>query len=162
MHPLLDLQLLVLLAVANTAPLLGKRILGNRLAWPLDGGLRFFDGRPLFGTSKTLRGIALAVLLGSASAPLVGLPVTVGTLAAAVAMAGDLFSSFMKRRLALPPSSKATGLDQIPESLLPLLACRGLLSLTLVDIAAVVAVFFIGEIVVSRLFYRLGLRDRPY
>src|SRR5215471_4518386 len=154
MHPLLDLQLLVLLATANAAPLLGKRILGKRLAWPLDGGLRFFDARPLFGASKTLRGVALAVLMASAGAPLVGLPVTVGALVAAVAMAGDLLSSFIKRRFALPPSSKATGLDQIPESLLPLLACRSLMSLTLADVAAVVAAFFIGEMIFSRVFYR--------
>ena len=77
-------------------------------------------------------------------------------------MAGDLLSSFVKRRLALPPSSKATGLDQVPESLLPALACHGALVLTLADIALVVAVFFVGEIIFSRLFFHLGLRDRPY
>jgi hypothetical protein len=32
MHPLADLQLLALLAVANTAPLIGKRLLGD--GWP--------------------------------------------------------------------------------------------------------------------------------
>jgi CDP-2,3-bis-(O-geranylgeranyl)-sn-glycerol synthase len=162
MQPLVDLQLLALLALANTTPLIAKRILRDRLAWPLDGGLAFIDGRPLFGASKTMRGIVLAVLATSAAAPLVGLPVTIGALVAAAAMAGDLFSSFVKRRLNLPPSSKATGLDQIPESLLPLLACRSALSLTVADIAVVVAVFFIGEVVLSRLFHRLGLRDRPY
>jgi len=162
MHPLADLQLLALLAVANTAPLIGKRLLGDRLAWPLDGGLTFADGRPLFGASKTIRGLALAVLLTSAVAPLAGLPAAIGALVAVTAMAGDLLSSFVKRRLALPPSSKATGLDQVPESLLPALACHGALALTLADIALVVAVFFVGEIIFSRLFFHLGLRDRPY
>jgi CDP-2,3-bis-(O-geranylgeranyl)-sn-glycerol synthase len=161
-HPLLDFQLLALLALANAAPLIGKRILGNRLAYPLDGGSTFRDGRPLFGASKTIRGILLAILATAAAAPLIGLPAATGVLVGASAMAGDLLSSFVKRRLALPSSSKATGLDQVPESLLPLLACAGLLPLSIADIALIVAVFFIGEIVFSRLFYRLGLRDRPY
>jgi CDP-diglyceride synthetase len=162
MHPLINSQLVLLIALANVAPLIGKRMLGGSLAHPLDGGLTFFDTRPLFGGSKTVRGILLAILLTSAAAPLIGLPVAIGTRVAVAAMAGDLLSSFVKRRVGLPPSSKATGLDQIPESLLPLLACRGPLPLTLVDIAAGVAVFFVGEVVLSRLFYRLGLRDRPY
>jgi CDP-2,3-bis-(O-geranylgeranyl)-sn-glycerol synthase len=164
MHLLLDLQFLALLAMANTAPLLAKRILGDRLACPLDGGATFRDGRPFFGASKTIRGIVLAILSTTAAALPIGLPTAAGALVGASAMAGDLISSFVKRRLALPSSSKATGLDQVPESLLPLLACRGLLPLPLniLDIVLIVAVFFIGEIVFSRLFYRLGLRDRPY
>jgi CDP-archaeol synthase len=161
-HPLLDLQLLILLAVANTAPLLGKRVLGDRLARPLDGGLAFFDGRPLFGASKTLRGVVLAVLATAAAGALVGLGWRIGVLVGAGAMAGDLLSSFLKRRFGLKPSSQATGLDQVPESLLPLLACRAALPLTVADIAVLVALFFVGEVLFSRLFYRLGLRDRPY
>jgi CDP-2,3-bis-(O-geranylgeranyl)-sn-glycerol synthase len=162
MHPLLDLQLLVLLAVANTTPLLAKRALGNRLAWPLDGGLTFFDGRPVFGASKTLRGIVFAVLATAAAGALFGPDWRIGAVAGATAMAGDLSSSFLKRRLALPPSSRATGVDQIPESLLPLLACRAALPLTVADMALVVALFFVGEVLFSRLFFRLGLRDHPY
>ena len=37
-------------------------------------------------------------------------------MAATMAMVGDLLSSFVKRRLKFQPSSRATGLDQIPES----------------------------------------------
>jgi len=39
----------------------------------------------------------------------------VGTLVATFAMAGDLFSSFVKRRLHLASSRMAIGLDHIPE-----------------------------------------------
>jgi hypothetical protein len=79
-----------------------------------------------------------------------------------VAMAGDLFSSFVKRRLGLPPSSMALGLDQIPESLFPLLACRLLLPLTWLDIGVAVVLFFVGELVLSRILFKLHVRDRPY
>jgi len=36
------------------------------------------------------------------------------------------------------------------------------LPLNILDMGLIVAVFFLGEIIFSRLFYRLGLRDRPY
>ena len=85
-----------------------------------------------------------------------------GALVGSAAMAGDIFSSFVKRRLRLPPSSRATGLDQIPESLFPLLACRSVLALTVADIAIGVVLFFVGEIVLSRLLYRLRVRAHPY
>ena len=77
-------------------------------------------------------------------------------------MAGDLFSSFLKRRLNLPPSSKATGLDQVPKSLIPLLACRAVVDTSAADIVVAAGVFFVGEVVFARLFYALKLRDRPY
>jgi hypothetical protein len=162
MHPLVILQLLVLLTLANGTPLMAKNILGNRLSCPLDANVGFVDGRPLFGRSKTIRGVALAVLVTAAGAPLVGLDWTIGVLVGGLAMTGDLFSSFLKRRMDLPPSSRASFLDQVPESLFPLLACRNLLSLTIADIGACVVVFFIGEVVLSRVLYALHLRDRPY
>src|SRR5664279_4947288 len=114
MHVLTLLQLMVLLTLANGAPVVAKKVLDGRLALPLDFGSMFFDGRPLFGPSKTFRGIVVAVLAAAVGAPLIGLDPMVGITAAGAAMAGDLFSSFVKRRLNLPPSSQALGLDQIP------------------------------------------------
>jgi hypothetical protein len=162
MQPTLILELLILLAVANGTPVAAKLILGEAFARPLDGGAHFVDGRPWFGPSKTIRGILLAVPATMAAAVLIGLGFVVGALAGTVAMAGDLCSSFVKRRLNLPSSSMAIGLDQIPESLFPLLACRLLLPLSLLDIAAATALFVVGELVLSRILFRLRLRDRPY
>lgn len=162
MHPLSILQSLVLLTVANTTPLIAKRILGDRFNRPLDNGVAFVDGRPLFGQSKTIRGLAFSVLATSATALLVGLELKIGFLAGTFAMIGDLLSSFLKRRFNVPPSGRAIGLDQVPESLLPLLVCRRALQLTIWDILIGVIVFFVGEVLFSRLFYRLHLRDRPY
>jgi hypothetical protein len=70
--------------------------------------------------------------------------------------------SFVKRRLGLAPSSQAVGLDQIPESLVPLLATRLLLPLTVLDVAVATTLFFVGEFVLSRLLYKWHVRDRPY
>jgi CDP-archaeol synthase len=156
------LKLLLLLTVANGAPLIAKKVWGDALTTPLDAGMRFLDRRPLFGPTKTVRGVVVSILATAAIAPLVGIAWGLGALIGASAMAGDLFSSFIKRRLDRPPSSRATGLDQIPESLLPLLACRDALALNAADIGIVVAVFFAGAIVLSRLAYRIGLRDQPH
>jgi hypothetical protein len=162
MHPAVIFRLLVLLLLANGTPMVAGKLLGARFARPLDGGLKFADGRPLFGRSKTIRGVVLAILVTIAGAPLVGLAWQIGLLTSALAMAGDLCSSFLKRRLGLPASSPAVGIDQIPESLFPLLACIGPLSLTPADVAVGVAVFFVGELLLSRLLYAFDLRDRPY
>lgn len=162
MQILIILKLLALLGVANGTPVIAKRVMGDRFSWPLDGSLRFIDGKPLFGGSKTIRGLVLAVAMTGIAAPLLGLTVSTGLVVGAGAMAGDLVSSFIKRRLALQPSSRATGLDQIPESLGPTLMCWHDLGLTALDVVAVVGIFFVGEIVLSRLLFRMKIRDRPY
>ena len=154
--------MLVLLTLANGIPVIIKDILNDRFASPIDGGAKFFDGRPFFGSSKTFRGIILSILVTSAFAHLIGPSWKIGALVASVAMAGDLFSSFVKRRMNLPAGGKATGLDQIPESLFPLLACRSALSLTALDISVGVVIFFVGELLVSRLLYHFHLREHPY
>ena len=156
------LQGLLLLVLANGAPVGAKLLLGDRLAAPVDCGVRLADGNRLFGTSKTIRGIACAILATTLAGLILGLGWRTGALFGALAMAGDLLSSFTKRRLGRPSSSRATGIDQIPEALLPLLLCRAALGLSLADIAIGVAAFLFGEIYGSRILFRLHLRDRPY
>ena len=155
-------QLVILLAVANGAPVIATRIFGERFSYALDDGVEFIDGRPLFGKSKTIRGIVVSILSSALVAPLLGLGWKIGVAVGSAAMAGDLVSSFVKRRLDLAPSSRATGLDQIPESLFPLLACWAALALSVLDIAIGVATFFVGEVVLSLLLYKAHIRDRPY
>src|SRR5664280_2134767 len=122
------LHILQLLTLANGTPIVAKKIFGPRFSFALDAETIFFDGRPLLGHSKTIRGIVFSILVTAASAPLIGLDLTIGAIVASAAMGGDLFSSFVKRRLNVPPSNQALGLDQIPESLFPMLACREVLS----------------------------------
>lgn len=156
------LQSLLILAFANYAPVVAQKVFGSRFACPLDGGMNFYDKHAIFGPSKTIRGIVASIAAASAGALIVGVGPDVGAVMAAAAMTGDLFSSFVKRRLNFPPSSQAMGLDQVPESLLPLLVGRHALSLSIFDILLGVSIFFVGEILLARLFYRLGLREQPY
>jgi len=155
-------QLLVLLSVANGTPVIARKVFDNRWSQPLDAGKIWSDGRPVLGSSKTIRGVICAVAATTLVAPGIGVSWTVGLAVGAVAMAGDLSSSFVKRRLGLPASERATGLDRVPESLLPALVCAYELELEWRDVVIVTAIFFVGEIALSRLLYRLRIRTRPY
>jgi CDP-archaeol synthase len=155
-------RLLVLLGVANSAPIAAKHLLGVRWNAPIDAGWRFVDGRPLLGSSKTVRGFVAAVAGAALAAALLGYSLGLGAEVGALAMLGDALSSFVKRRLGVTPSGRAIGIDQIPEALLPLLVIRGTLALSLLQIAAITLAFFALEIPLARLAFRLGLRDRPY
>ncbi len=155
-------QLLLLLLIANGAPIIARHLLGRRWDRALDGGRLFCDGRPWLGPSKTFRGILVAFLATSLAAVLVALPATIGVQVAAGAMLGDLVSSFTKRRLGIASSDMALGLDQIPEALLPALMVRGQLGITLGSAVGLVAAFVVLELVLSRILYALNIRRRPF
>lgn len=156
------LELLLLIVTANGVPILLDDLLGRRWAWPLDGGLRFTDGRRLLGRSATLRGLAGALIATPGVAVLLGFSAYTGLLVGLFAMIGDALSCFVKRRLGLEPGDRAIGLDQVPESLLPLLAVMEVRGLGWWDLALLVLAFTLFSLVVSRILYRLKLRKRPH
>jgi len=158
----IELQLLALLIVANGVPILARNLLGKRWGGALDAGLPFVDGRPLLGRSKTVRGVLCTIVVTGAVAPVLGISPGQGCLLGALSMSGDLISSFVKRRLGLEPSSRALGLDQVPESLMPLLLMKESLGLVWPEILRITVLFFVLELALSPLLYRLGIRDRPY
>ncbi|MFO1417786.1 MAG: CDP-archaeol synthase [Methylotetracoccus sp.] len=155
-------QLLIVVIAANAAPIIATRILGNRFSAPIDLGARMFDGRPVLGPSKTLRGLFAGILAAMASAAALGLPWTIGFWLGLGAMAGDLCSSFVKRRVGIPASGMALGLDQIPEALFPLLIVQTRLGLTASDVGDLIVLFLVFELMVSRILFRLRIRKQPY
>jgi CDP-2,3-bis-(O-geranylgeranyl)-sn-glycerol synthase len=156
------LVLLLLLIAANGAPILADDLFGRRWAWPLDAGLRLADGRRLLGSSATWRGVIAAVAATAGLAHLLGHLAAIGALIALLSMAGDAASSFIKRRLGLEPGAPAFGLDQVPESLLPLVAAAPAYGLTWVEVLSLVVAFTAFDLLVSRILYRFRLRKRPY
>jgi CDP-2,3-bis-(O-geranylgeranyl)-sn-glycerol synthase len=162
LHTLAILRSLLLISAANGAPILFKRVFSVRFAGPIDGGLVLQDGHPLLGSSKTWRGLVAGVFLAACASLAIDLPWQVGALIGASAMVDDCVSSFAKRRFGLESSSMALGLDQIPESLLPAVVCSAYLPLGALDVGAIVLVFFVGELGLSRLFFAIRLHDRPY
>ncbi|MCP5159522.1 MAG: CDP-archaeol synthase [Gammaproteobacteria bacterium] len=154
--------LLLLILIANGTPVIAAKICGEWGGCPLDRGWTLSDGRRLLGDSKTWRGILVATLATGSCAVLLGWPAWVGVTIGLAAMLGDVLSSFVKRRWGLRSSSRALGLDQIPESLLPLLAVAGVFNLDWRTIALLIAGFALLELTLSPLFYWLGVRKRPY
>jgi hypothetical protein len=104
----------------------------------------------------------VSLLLTALAAPLIGLQFKIGLLVAAAAMAGDLLSSFSKRGWVLHPVVRRPGSTKFQKrsSVTRLPFCifvngdryRG----------AGCVIFFVGEVLLSYLFFRLRLRDRRY
>ena len=141
---LISIELFVMLVLANGVPVLAARLFGRRWSAPVDGDRLWRDGRPVLGRSKTWRGIVFGLAFG-----LLGL-------------AGDIISSFIKRRAGLASSARASGLDQIPEALLPMLLAWLWLDLGWFIVAVVVVLFTLSNILLSPLLYRLGIRHQPH
>jgi CDP-diglyceride synthetase len=155
-------QTLLLLVAANGAPVIANKIFASRFSRPMDNGLNLSDGFRLFGNSKTWRGLFSAAFLTTGVAILCGLEPLTGVLFGALTMLGDLLASFIKRRLGNVESSRARGLDTVPESLLPILLLREPLALSYFDIALIVGLFFLIEEFISPVLYKLRLRNQPY
>jgi len=155
-------RVLVMLTIANGAPVVAKKILRDQLSQPLDCYRRWFDQRRLLGPSKTIRGVIASIGACLIGAYLIRIDWMVGAGFGAMSMAGDTLSSFVKRRLNIGTSGRAIGLDQIPEALLPSLFVSGTLGLSVLDIVLIVVAFWLGSAVISPIFHWLGLRDQPY
>lgn len=105
--------------VANAIPV----ILGR--GKPIDFGKNFIDGKPLFGSHKTIIGFLSGIIMGTVVGALLFSVVTTGTtveprspvligfMLSLGAMIGDLCGSFIKRRLNREPGASLFPLDQI-------------------------------------------------
>ena len=155
-------EALMLLLVANGTPVIACKLLGEQGAWPVDAHYIAPDGKPLLGKSKTLRGIIFSLSATAIAAEILGPGWRLGLAIGALAMLGDLFSSFTKRRLGMPSGSQAPGLDQVPEALLPLVFCASALELQWHEVLIVVVLFWLLEVLLSRVLYSLHIRKRPW
>lgn len=156
------LEILALLVAANGAPVLAYHLPGQLGRQPVDGGRKMPDGRPLLGGSKTWRGVLAALGASILLAILLGYGALFGLVFALLVVAGDLLSSFLKRRLGLVPSSRSTGLDQLPESILPSIYAVMHLGVEWWWVPLWAVAFMLLEIVASPLLFRLHIRKRPY
>ena len=117
-----ELFLLILPAyIANSVPV----VFGGGQS--IDFGKKFVDGKPVFGKSKTIRGLASGIVLGSVAgiaiatfagsfylaSLAVNQKILLGVMLPLGAMAGDLIGSFVKRRLSIPSGKPSLVLDQL-------------------------------------------------
>jgi len=96
---------------ANAAPV----IFGG--GTPMDFGRTFLDGKPIFGSHKTFRGFFAGLIVGTLVGFVEGaafhFDVLLGFALSLGALVGDLFDSFVKRRLGFPPGASFPIADQL-------------------------------------------------
>jgi len=79
-----------------------------------------------------------------------------------LALAGDLLSSFIKRRLNLKSSARMPWLDQVPEAAFPVLMAMGWGLIGAWAALFIVVFFALSNMWISPLLYRLGIRRQPH
>jgi len=146
---------------ANAAPV----IFGG--GTPIDFGKKFLDGKPIFGSHKTIRGffagLAVGTLVGLVLNAAFEFNVLLGFMLSLGALVGDLFDSFVKRRLGFPPGSLLLVADQ-----LDFVVGALLFSLTvppLLDLRTVLIVLIITppiHLATNFLAYLLGVKSTPW
>lgn len=172
----LGLLFLVPAFVANSAPLLSRRIVRTR--HPIDLGRFFVDGKRVFGDNKTWEGFAAGVIAGTLTGialkpfyPAVGLAemVIVGLVEGLGAMIGDLANSFVKRRLGMKPGTPLPVLDQTSFIIVAVIMVRVLhvdrlawIELKLSGMLLAVLAALILHPLTNYIAYKLGLKEVPY
>ncbi|MEM1551031.1 MAG: CDP-2,3-bis-(O-geranylgeranyl)-sn-glycerol synthase, partial [Candidatus Bathyarchaeia archaeon] len=141
---------------------------------PIDLGRRFLDQRPIFGPHKTYRGFISGVLVGTAVgwvqenlAPLVGLPrgsTLLGFFMSLGALIGDLFGSFLKRRLGLKPGTILPVVDQLDFVLFALLFISLSWSspFSIIDMIIIIVLTPPIHLLTNFIAYLLHLKDTPW
>ena len=83
----------------------------------LDGGRKLWDGQPIFGSHKTIRGVIAGILAGTiiglGESPVDSRLALAGFMIALGAVLGDLLGAFIKRRLHVEPGRAFPVLDQL-------------------------------------------------
>jgi CDP-2,3-bis-(O-geranylgeranyl)-sn-glycerol synthase len=156
------ITLLFMLVASNAGPVLAAWLLQSRCARPVDSGWQWRDRRPIFGPAKTWRGVIAALACACGLALVLGYGVEFGAVFGLLVVAGDLLSSFVKRRLAVAPSSRCLGLDQLPESFFPAAYAVAALQLPWWWAPLLSLAFLLVDMLVSRPLYLLKIRKRPY
>lgn len=150
MEQFIHFPALALLVAAHSAPVLVARILGTRWAAPIDAHHSLPDHRPLFGSHKTWRGLLTGTLAAAAVGEWVGTGFMIGAAFGLLALAGDLGSSFVKRRLGHESGKSVPLLDQLPESLLPMVLLYGPLGLDSLSMTGTAFVFLLLDLAATR------------
>jgi CDP-2,3-bis-(O-geranylgeranyl)-sn-glycerol synthase len=148
---------------ANATPVVAR---GRR---PIDGGLRFIDGRRLLGDGKTWEGLIAGLAAGVTVALLLAIALDnilvayVGTLTSIGAMAGDIAASFIKRRLGMERGAPAPVLDQLNfyiGAIAVLLIAGYTITPTMFITLAVIS--GLAHITANMIAYKLKLKNVPW
>jgi len=141
--------------VANATP----TVLGGGRT--IDSDLKFLDGRPIFGSHKTIQGFISGLIAGTLVGLLQG-EVSAGFLLSFGALFGDLAGAFVKRRLSIEPGSLLPIVDQLSFVLFAILFILPFSCLTVEEIFS--AVFFTPffHLITNAIAYFLNVKEYPW
>jgi len=157
--------------IANATPV----IFGG--GYPLDAGKLFWDGKPVFGTNKTVRGFFSGLLAGTFTGfilrelyNLEGFPKEIlfqydpllGFLLSLGALTGDLVHSFVKRRLNIAPGSPLPIADQLDFVSGALLFSVMIYPPTLLTAAIILILTPPIHLLTNLLAYLIGVKKTPW
>ncbi len=135
---------------------------------PIDFGKKFFDGKPIFGKNKTLRGFFSGLAVGTAVGILESVffpeyPVFFGFLLSLGALLGDLTGAFLKRRVGLAPGDLLPVVDQVDFILGAIVFSLPLQILSSLELAIAVLVITPPiHLLTNFVAYKLGLKNNPW
>lgn len=133
-----------------------KRDAFSRLAVPLD------SGSDVFGENKTWRGVVVMVVVSTAAAAAIGLPLALGACLGAAYSLAELPNSFVKRRLGIASGARASAIQYVADQGDSAAGCT-LALIPFVDGAALLGtVFVVGFAVhaaVDVLLYVFGVKQ---
>ena len=145
---------------ANAIPVIAG---GGR---PIDFGKKWFDGRPIFGENKTLRGFFAGLIIGTvvglAETIFFGCHILFGLLLSLGALFGDLTGAFVKRRLGLGPGELLPIIDQVDFIIGTILFS---LPLQIVSWELVITTLIITppiHLLTNFIAYKMGLKSNPW
>ena len=159
--------------VANATPVPLAKILKKKTT-PIDGGRFAWDGRRILGDGKSWEGLFSGVAGGTLIGMILYLVGNLGgfrsisepAVLSVGAMIGDIFGSFIKRRIGLKRGDPAPGLDQLGFLITALITSAAIYGvqywfdlMTLTCILAITAILHLSTNFVA---YLLKLKDRPY
>ena len=145
-----------------------SRIVKNR--HPMDFGLKFIDGRRVFGDSKSWEGFLFGIALGTTVAGLQyiirGEPLLIlrGFVLSVGALVGDCIGAFVKRRLGIPPGRPAPLLDQLSFLVVAIAftSALNLCTLNTYQLLILILLTPLLHVLTNVIAYLLGLKSVPW
>lgn len=158
--------------VANATPVPFAKIL--KKTTPIDGGRSAWDGRRVLGDGKSWEGLFSGIAGGTLIGVILYLAGNLGRfrsisepmILSVGAMIGDIFGSFIKRRIGLERGELAPGLDQLGFLIIALIVSAAIYGVPdwfdPMIFACILIITVILHLSTNFIAYLLKLKDRPY
>jgi CDP-2,3-bis-(O-geranylgeranyl)-sn-glycerol synthase len=135
---------------------------------PIDFGKKFFDGKPIFGKNKTLKGfffgLVVGIVVGLIESMFFDYSIFFGLVLSLGALLGDLTGAFIKRRLGLVPGDLLPVIDQV-DFIIGAIVFAFFFSSQVLSWELIIAVLIITppiHLLTNFAAYKLGLKNNPW